>query len=74
MRPLIQAAILSLVCIHYVVSLNKVVRPGSLIDLNVNGTLIDPNVADAGPARPSFAWDDEALILHGFNIGAEYRF
>lgn len=54
--------------------LNDVVRPGDLIDLNVNGTHIDPNVPDSGPSRPSFDWVSETLLLHGLNAGVEFAF
>ena len=54
--------------------LNSVVRPGPHIDTTLNTTQIDPLVTDAGPARPRFDWNDESLLLHGLNVGAEFRF
>lgn len=54
--------------------LNDVARVGDHIDTTVNGTLIDPIVADTDPARPGFDWVSESLFLHGFNVGAEFRF
>ena len=54
--------------------INDVARPGNAIDLNVNGTAIDPTVATTGPASPNFDWNSESLFLHGFNAGIEFRF
>lgn len=59
---------------YNMIFLNDVARAGDFVDLNVNGTLIDPNVADSGPARPAFNWESKSLILHGLNFGFELTF
>ncbi len=59
---------------YSLIVLNDIVRPGELIDFNVNGTQIDPNVADSGPARPAFDWNSETLALHGLRLGFEFAF
>lgn len=56
------------------IMLNDVVRPGDAIDLNVNGTHIDPNIPDSGPNLPAFSWVSETLSLHGFRAGFEFVF
>lgn len=56
------------------IGLNNVVRPGNVVDLNVNGTHIDPNVPDTGPNRPAFNWVSEMLLLHGLTAGFELAF
>lgn len=55
-------------------SINNVARPGDQMDLFVNGTQIDPNVADVPPARPTFDWESDAFYLHGLNAGFEFSF
>lgn len=56
------------------VFLNSVARAGDHVDLTVNGTQIDPNVAVAGPLRPRFDFVDESIFLHGLSFGLNYRF
>ncbi len=54
--------------------LNDAARPGDHIDLQVNGTQIDPNIPDSGPSSPTFDWVSDGLYLHGFNAGFEFTF
>ena len=54
---------------------SRVVRPGELIDLDVNPNLLPPVVEPVvGPERPRFEWEDTALVAHGLNLGLDYRF
>jgi hypothetical protein len=54
---------------------SRVARPGDHIDLDVNPNLLPPIMEPVvGPERPSFEWDDVALLAHGLNLGLDYRF
>jgi hypothetical protein len=53
-----------------------VVRPGDQMNLNVNGSYIpDPTGATtpAGPAAPSFSFNDSHYWAQGINFGLDYR-
>jgi Putative beta barrel porin-7 (BBP7) len=52
---------------------NNVVRPGDLIDPGVNPTQLPPGTL-AGPNRPAFTSHTSDVFLHGFSVGAEFRF
>lgn len=56
------------------IHLNSVVRPGSQIDFNVNGTQFDPLVPNSGPEEPAVTFADDSMILHGLNAGFEFTF
>ena len=54
--------------------LGDVVRPGDVIDPNVNGLQFDASLPMVGPSRPSFAWRDSDMWLMGLTLGAEFTF
>lgn len=53
--------------------ISSVARAGDQIDPVVNATQIGGGTL-VGPARPSFAFNDTDLWVHGLNFGAEVRF
>ena len=55
-------------------SLSDAVRAGSLVDTNLNATQIDPLTPNTDPSDPSFVWDSQAVLLHGFRVGCEFHF
>lgn len=59
---------------YNVLQMNSVARAGDQIDTVVNGTQIDPNTPLAGPSRPAPRLVDRSLLLHGLQIGIDFRF
>ncbi|GIX00172.1 MAG: hypothetical protein KatS3mg111_3504 [Pirellulaceae bacterium] len=52
----------------------NVLRPGNLIDTDINPNLFAPEVSPfTGPLRPQFQFDDTDYWVQGLNLGAEYR-
>ena len=54
--------------------LGDTVRPGDIIDPNVNGLQLDPALPLVGPSNPLFAWNDSSMWLMGLTLGAEFTF
>lgn len=54
--------------------LGNIVRPGDVIDTNVNGLYLDNSLPFNGPERPRFAWNDSTMWLMGLSVGAEFTF
>ncbi len=50
---------------------SRVVRPGDIIDLDVNPDLLPPPEEFAGAARPRFAWRDSDFWAQGIRVGLE---
>lgn len=51
----------------------EVVRPGDLIDLNINPNLLPPVITTDGANAPSFAWNDSNYWVQGVNFGLDWR-
>ncbi len=52
---------------------SKVMRPGELVDLNLNITQVPPGELIGAP-EPRFSFATNDFWLHGLNLGIEYRF
>jgi hypothetical protein len=52
--------------------LGDVFRAGEQIDRQVNGLLLDPNLPQVGPQRPTFPQNSSDLWVMGMNFGLEY--
>ena len=54
--------------------LGDIVRPGDIIDPNVNGLALDPTIPVTGPTRPRFDFQDSEMWLMGLNFGFQFDF
>lgn len=54
--------------------LGNIVRPGDVIDEQLNGLQLDPTLPLVGPERPQFDWNDSSLWVMGLNLGMEFSF
>lgn len=52
---------------------NKVVRPGSQVNRNLNPNLFPPPLS-GGPAQPSFSFHERDFWKQTLNFGIEYSF
>jgi hypothetical protein len=50
---------------------SRVVRPGEVIDLDVNPDLLPPQESVAGAMRPRFEWQDTDFWAQGLRVGLE---
>ena len=56
---------------------SQVVRPGDLIDRNINGDFLNTDIngiPSEGGAKPAFVFRDADFWLHGVNFGLHYDF
>ena len=54
---------------------SDVVRPGDVIDLNVNSTRLPTSlIPPSGPSRPSFTFRDSDYWAQGINFGVQVRY
>lgn len=53
--------------------LSNVARAANQVDLNLNPTQFNGGTL-SGPAQPAFAFHSTDIWLHGFNVGAEYKY
>lgn len=52
----------------------NVVRPGNVIDRQVNPSQLPPGGVLVGPARPAFRFRDDSFWVQGINVGVEMRY
>ncbi len=57
---------------YTLIYLNNIQTSGRAIDLTVNPTQFNGGTLD-GEARPGFAFRNQDMLIHGFNVGCEYR-
>jgi len=57
---------------YTMIFVSDVIRPGDVLDYNVNGTQLGG--ALNGPATPAFDFDSSGLWVYGLNLGAQWNY